>query len=141
MVREMEPLRLLNLAVTDISEHKRIEAELLKAKKLEAMGILAGGIAHDFNNLLGVVLGNINMAEFEIEKLSGVEPESGKRGLTALSNAEKAVFLATNLTKRFIIFFRKRTLLGHNPGPGAGTGLLRSSPQRLQYRMHLFLRG
>lgn len=95
---------LCNLAVTDISERKRAAEELLKVKKLEATGILAGGIAHDFNNLLAVMLGNINMAEVELVNLAGIDPESGERGLAALSNAAKAVFLATDLTKRFITF-------------------------------------
>jgi PAS domain S-box-containing protein len=103
-VRDPGGATLCNLAVTDISERKRMEEELLKARKLEATGILAGGIAHDFNNLLAVILGHINMAELELISFALIEPESGKRGLAALSNAERTVFLATNLTKRFITF-------------------------------------
>ena len=103
-VQDSSGANVCNLAVTDISERKRIEEELLKAKKLEATGILAGGIAHDFNNLLGVILGNINLAESELLNLAKIEPESGKRGLAALSDAVKAVSLATDLTRRFIAF-------------------------------------
>jgi two-component system, cell cycle sensor histidine kinase and response regulator CckA len=103
-VRDSSGATLCNLAVTDVSERKRIEEELLKAKKLEATGILAGGIAHDFNNLLAVILGHINMAESELVDLAKIEPESAERGLAELSHAAKAVFLATDLTKRFIAF-------------------------------------
>ncbi len=41
----------------DMTERKRLEAQLLHAQKMESIGTLAGGIAHDFNNILGILLG------------------------------------------------------------------------------------
>jgi two-component system, cell cycle sensor histidine kinase and response regulator CckA len=82
------------LAVRDITEKRRLEEELQRVKKLEAAEILAGGIAHDFNNLLGVILGNINLAQLEIQ------PESPASARLAL--AAEAVVLASDLTRQFL---------------------------------------
>ena len=45
-------LRRLNGVVSDITPRKHLEAQLLQAQKLEAIGLPAGGVAHDFNNIL-----------------------------------------------------------------------------------------
>jgi PAS domain S-box-containing protein len=41
---------------TDLTEHKRIEAHLLRVQRMQSIGTLAGGIAHDLNNILTPVL-------------------------------------------------------------------------------------
>lgn len=74
------------VVVRDISERKRIEEQLMKAQKLEALGVLAGGIAHDFNNILSPIVG---LSEMLIDDLEPGCPEhqdvqdileAGKRG-------------------------------------------------------------
>jgi nitrogen-specific signal transduction histidine kinase/CheY-like chemotaxis protein len=80
----------------DITEQKRLETEIIKAKKLEATALLAGGIAHDFNNLLAVILGNLEMAQ---EDITLGRPFSKK-----LLRAKEACLRAGDLTKKFLTF-------------------------------------
>jgi PAS domain S-box-containing protein len=80
----------------DITERKRMEAELLKAQKLESIGILAGGIAHDFNNLLMAILGNITLAKMYST------PED--KVFANLIEAEKASLRAKDLTQQLLTF-------------------------------------
>ena len=50
----------------EIRQREQIEEELLRARKLESLGVLAGGIAHDFNNFLTVVQGNVELAKMQL---------------------------------------------------------------------------
>lgn len=93
--KEGKPKYLLAV-VTDITERKQMEEELLRAKKLESIGILAGGIAHDFNNILTAILGNISMARSQTGENDPLQER--------LTEAEKASILAKNLTQKLLTF-------------------------------------
>jgi two-component system, cell cycle sensor histidine kinase and response regulator CckA len=53
--------------VAEIEQRKLVEEELLRSRKLEALGVLAGGIAHDFNNFLTIISGNIALAKMQLK--------------------------------------------------------------------------
>ncbi len=46
----------------DITEQKKLEAQIRRTDKIQAIGTLAGGIAHDFNNILSAIMGYADMA-------------------------------------------------------------------------------
>jgi two-component system, cell cycle sensor histidine kinase and response regulator CckA len=65
---EGRALRMIGLN-RDITEQRSLEAQLLQAQKMEALGRLAGGVAHDFNNNLTVILGYAELSRLvEIDK-------------------------------------------------------------------------
>jgi PAS domain S-box-containing protein len=90
------------LIAYDISELKRLEARLVQAEKLQAIGQLTGGIAHDFNNLLGVVLGNLQLIERDL----GGDPALSRK----LSIAIRAALRGADLTRRLLAFARRQIL-------------------------------
>jgi PAS domain S-box-containing protein len=86
----------LLVSIFDITEHRKMEEELLKAQKLESLGVLAGGIAHDFNNMLTVILGNIVLAKMRLNKDDNV--------YLRLDKAENAIHRAKDLTSNLLTF-------------------------------------
>lgn len=82
----------------DISNRKRMENELVLAKKIESTGVFAGGIAHDYNNLLFTILGNLLM----VKQSANLPPDSPASSL--LIEAEDAAKKASQLTKRLLAF-------------------------------------
>ena len=88
------------ILVRDVTERKRLSAELLQARKMEAVGTLAGGIAHDFNNMLTAIHGYNGLAAAAIGTSSPV------RGY--LDEIGKASDRAASLTRQLLAFSRQQ---------------------------------
>ncbi len=94
---ESDPPGLL-LALRDVSDIRRAQEEILKVRRIEALGVFAGGIAHDFNNILTVVLGNLSLARSEMA--------TGSESDGLLEGAERACQQAAGLTRQLLTFSR-----------------------------------
>jgi len=80
----------------DITDRRRMEEEINRARRLESLGILAGGLAHDFNNLLTPIMANISM----VKAFGNVDPDIAEM----LTDAEKASLRAKGLTQQLLTF-------------------------------------
>jgi PAS domain S-box-containing protein len=83
----------------DITERKQLEAQLLQAQKMDALGQFAGGIAHDFNNLLTGISGYADLAASATERDTVVS--------RCLDGIKTAADEATSLTSRLLAFGRR----------------------------------
>jgi signal transduction histidine kinase/ActR/RegA family two-component response regulator len=77
----------------EIGQREQMEEELLRARKLESLGVLAGGIAHDFNNFLAVVQGNVEMAKMQLGRNHPVRAVLER----TLSACQRAALLSSQL--------------------------------------------
>lgn len=85
--------------VSDVTELKRLENQLIQAQKMEAIGNLAGGIAHDFNNRLQTISGYTQLL---LHDEGRSEPD-----LTKLNAIEKSVRSSCELIDQLLMFSRK----------------------------------
>jgi len=82
--------------VEDITYRKRMEEELLKAQKLESLGVLAGGIAHDFNNVLAAIVGQIAVMRLRLPPGDALK--------NRLEEVERSALHAKTLTQQLLTF-------------------------------------
>lgn len=94
--------RFYTVILRDISEKRRIEAQLLHSQKMEGIGRLAGGVAHDFNNLL--------MGIFNYLTLASRQFEADHPAQAALHHVREAADRAASLTRQLLVFARKQVV-------------------------------
>jgi predicted ATPase/signal transduction histidine kinase len=86
----------------EVAERKRLETQLVQARKMEAIGRLAGGVAHDFNNLLTVILGYTGLMLSELDDQAPLRSE-----IQAIDTAGER---AAGLTRQLLAFSRQQVL-------------------------------
>jgi signal transduction histidine kinase/DNA-binding NarL/FixJ family response regulator len=98
-------------SLLDITERKELEARLVHAGKIDALGQLTGGVAHDFNNLLAAILGGISILERRLEL--------GERELRVVEQMRHAATQGTELVRRLMAFARQQELTPSSVSPAS----------------------
>src|SRR5471032_2475031 len=88
--------------VEESAKHKKLEAALIEAQKMEVIGQLAAGVAHDFNNILAVIIGYGDLT------LQLLAPDDALR--KNIVKIRHAADRASALTRQLLVFSRKQTV-------------------------------
>jgi signal transduction histidine kinase/ActR/RegA family two-component response regulator len=110
-------------ALHDITQRRRLEAQVLQAAKTDAIGRLAGGVAHDFNNMLAVILGR---AEIALSKLP--VDDASRADLVDIHTAAER---SADLTRQLLTFARQQTVEPRVFAPIAAVTAMASMLHRL----------
>ena len=91
--------------VRDITDQNKMEEELIRAEKLESLGILAGGIAHDFNNLMMGILGNISLIKgCTVRQDEAYEQDKACEACEIVKDIERAALRTRDLIRQLLTF-------------------------------------
>ncbi len=92
----------LMASFVDVTESKKLQAQLLQSQKMQTVGRLAGGVAHDFNNLLTVMKGYLDLARLQLADDAPLALD--------LAEVDRAVDSASGLTQQLLAFSRKQLI-------------------------------
>jgi len=87
------------VTAVNITEKKKMQAELIQAQKMESIGLLSSGFAHDFNNILTGIAGNIAMMRLADDEA---------RKLKYLDNMDKITNRAKDLISQILMLSQGR---------------------------------
>jgi len=120
------------MVAEDVTERRRLEAQLRTAQKMEALGLVTGGVAHDFNNLLTTILANA-------ELISAALPPSFHQIRSDLLEIQDAASRGSEMVKKLLGFSRRERLTMQSLDLGAVVEemvdvLRRLVPERIEVR-------
>lgn len=92
------PMRMIGIHI-DITERKQLEAQFLRAQRLESLGTLASSIAHDLNNILTPILAIAKLLPLKMPDMSG-------KNLQMLKTLETSAQCGADLVKQILLFAR-----------------------------------
>ena len=92
----------LMASFVDMTESKKLHAQLLQSQKMQTVGRLAGGVAHDFNNLLTVMKGYLELAQLQLDPDAPLAQD--------LAEVDRAVDSASSLTQQLLAFSRMQLI-------------------------------
>ncbi len=110
----------------DVTEHRKLERQLLQAQKMQSVGTLAGGVAHEFNNLLAGINGYASLALRE--------PDAGPTVREFLRHVVDLSERAALLTRQLLAFARKPAL---SRQPTSIPDLVRGTAELVSRTLHL----
>jgi len=87
----------------DRTEREKLEAQLIQAQKMEAVGTLAGGVAHDFNNILTAIIGYGSIVQRKLDRTDPLQPN--------VTNILDSAQRAARLTQSLLTFSRKQIMV------------------------------
>lgn len=90
------------LCLIDITEQRKLEAQLVQSQKMQAVSQLAGGIAHDFNNVLAAIIGFCDLL------LQRHRP--GDQSFVDIMQIKQSANHAASLVRQLLAFSRQQTL-------------------------------
>ncbi len=93
-----KPMRMIGIHM-DITEKKQLEAQFLRAQRLESLGTLASGIAHDLNNILSPILIGAQLLPLRF-------PDLNQQTRQILKTLETSAQRGAGLVKQILSFAR-----------------------------------
>ena len=91
-----QPGRIMTV-IRDVTEHAKLESQLLRAQRMESLGTMAAGIAHDLNNVLAPVMMSVPLIRDQVS-------DGETRNL--LDSVEASVQRGADIIRQLLVFSR-----------------------------------